>query len=61
MTDHAAARRAQECVMDFPTAWAFTIASEDAEHDPRCSWIQARLLCDCRVIWNEYEQRHNEH
>jgi len=44
-------------VMDYPAAWAFTRASQDSDHDPRCSWIQARMLCDCRVIWNEYERR----
>jgi len=46
-----------KCIMDFPTAWAFTEASKDRDHDPRCSWIQARMLCDCRVIWDEYERR----
>ena len=43
--------------MDFPAAWAFTEASKDEDHDPKCSWIQARMLCDCPVIWNEYTKR----
>ena len=44
-------------IMDFPTAWAFTKASKDEDHDSRCSWVRARLLCDCHVIWDEYERR----
>ena len=57
MTPGQDARQASRCIMDFPAAWAFTIASHDEDHDARCSWIQARMLCDCRVIWDEYEGR----
>ena len=42
--------------MDFPTAWAHTRASKLEDHDPKCSWVQAQMLCDCHVIW-EAERR----
>jgi hypothetical protein len=49
------------CIMDYPTAWAFIREqhSDSAEHDPRCSWVQAQggILCDCHVINAEYERR----
>lgn len=38
--------------MDFPRAWQIARASNDADHDPRCSWIVGEhgLLCDCHVL-----------
>ena len=48
-------------VMDYPQAWAFIREQhpDPAEHDPRCSWVQTNraLLCDCRVLWDEYDRR----
>ncbi len=49
------------CIMDFPTAWAYIREQhpDPAEHDPRCSWVQAQggVLCDCHIINDEYERR----
>lgn len=49
------------CVMDFPTAWAFIREQhpDPTEHDPRCSWVQAKggVLCDCHVLMDEYNRR----
>lgn len=42
--------------IDFPRAWQICEASKDYEHDPRCSWIQARMLCDCDVVMKHPEQ-----
>jgi hypothetical protein len=49
------------CIMDFPTAWAYIREQhpDPAEHDPRCSWVQARggILCDCHILNAEYDRR----
>lgn len=47
------------CVMDFPQAWKFVARTELKDHDPRCSYaISYRgMLCDCFILWNEYERR----
>lgn len=46
--------------MDFPRAWQLARASQNSDHDPRCSWIVGEhgLLCDCHVLTKhpEYEQ-----
>lgn len=42
--------------IDFPRAWQICEASADDKHDPRCSWIQARMLCDCDVVMKHPEQ-----
>lgn len=48
-------------VMDYPAAWAYIREHhpDPAEHHPHCSWVQADggMLCDCDVIWDEYERR----
>lgn len=44
------------CVMDFPTAWAFTRASAIKDHDVQCSWYTHNMLCDCRVLNDEYDR-----
>ncbi len=43
--------------MDFPQAWKFTRSTRLEDHDPKCSWAKAGLLCDCRVLWDEIERR----
>ena len=54
-------RATDMCIMDFPTAWAYIRDHhpDPAEHDPKCSWVQALggILCDCHVINAEYERR----
>lgn len=51
------------CVMDFPQAWAYVreraVERGTDEHDPLCSFRQTdgALLCDCDVLWDEYERR----
>lgn len=42
--------------IDFPRAWQICEASKDEDHDRRCSWIQARMLCDCDVVMKHPEQ-----
>ena len=50
-------------IMDFPQAWAYVreraVKHGTDEHDPRCSFVtqNGALLCDCDVLWNEYERR----
>ncbi len=36
--------------MDFPRAWEITKASKNEDHHIDCSWRQAGLLCDCKVL-----------
>lgn len=36
--------------IDFPRAWQICKSVPDEKHNPRCSWVKARLLCDCHVI-----------
>lgn len=47
--------------MDFPRAWQIANASQDSEHDPRCSFIvgERGLLCDCHVITKHPEYQQN--
>lgn len=45
------------CIMDFPTAWAFTRASAIKDHDVQCSWYTHNMLCDCHVLNDEYARR----
>lgn len=47
--------------MDFPRAWQIANASQDAEHDPHCSFIvgERGLLCDCHVITQHPEYQQN--
>lgn len=47
------------CVMDFPEAWKFVARTELKDHDPRCSYVIAQrgMLCDCYILWDEYERR----
>lgn len=46
-------------VMDYQTAWAFVRDTDPANHHEACSWRQTNgaLLCDCDVLWDEYERR----
>lgn len=46
-------------IMDYPTAWAFVKDTDPADHHERCSWRTTNgcLLCDCDVLWDEYERR----
>ena len=46
-------------IMDFPQAWAYVAETELDEHDPKCSYRvgQRGLLCDCFIIWDEYNRR----
>lgn len=46
-------------VMDYPAAWEFVRATDPADHHEKCSWRQTNgaLLCDCDVLWDEYERR----
>lgn len=37
-------------MMDFPAAWRITLASKMTDHDPRCSYPRAGMLCDCHVL-----------
>ena len=48
-----------EAIMDYPTAWAFVRETDPADHHERCSWRTERgaLLCDCDILWNEYDRR----
>jgi len=41
--------------IDFPRAWQLCKAAPDEKHDPKCSWIVQRLLCDCHVIKKHHE------
>ena len=36
--------------IDFPRAWQICKAAPDSEHNPKCSWVTHRLLCDCHII-----------
>jgi hypothetical protein len=47
------------CIMDYPTAWKFLEPTKLEDHDEKCSYRQANrgLLCDCRIIWDEYDRR----
>lgn len=49
-------------IMDFPTAWAFVRATNPDDHHLDCSWrtTAGALLCDCRVLWDEYDKRKAE-
>jgi hypothetical protein len=46
-------------IMDYPTAWEFVRATCPLDHDERCSWRtqSGALLCDCYILWNEYDRR----
>jgi len=44
-------------VMDIPSAWKWTEESKMEDHHERCSWRTDRMLCDCRVLWDEYDRR----
>jgi hypothetical protein len=50
-------------IMDFPAAWEYVRERATAhgldEHHERCSFRTERgaLLCDCDVLWDEYERR----
>lgn len=46
-------------IMDFPTAWAFVRATAMSDHHEECSYrvAQGGFLCDCDVLWDEYERR----
>lgn len=48
-----------EAVMDFPTAWEFVRETDPADHHEQCSWRtqNGALLCDCRILWDEYDRR----
>ena len=48
-----------DAIMDFPEAWAFVRKTEFEAHDEACSWqtTGGALLCDCAVLWDEYERR----
>jgi hypothetical protein len=46
-------RKPEAQLMDYPTAWKITRASKDEDHDPKCSWILARMLCDCHVVYGK--------
>jgi len=48
------------CIMDFPEAWLWTKASNLEDHEERCSWKTHKMLCDCKVLWDEYERRKAE-
>lgn len=47
------------CIMDFPQAWEFVRKSNFEDHDEKCSYRVCRggLLCDCYILWNEYDKR----
>lgn len=42
--------------INFPRGWQICKASKSEDHDPRCSWIQMGLLCDCDVVMKHPEQ-----
>ena len=46
-------------VMDIPAAWAFVETTRPEQHHERCSWraTEGALLCDCPLLWDEYERR----
>lgn len=46
-------------IMDFPTAWAFVKDTLFKDHHKDCSWRTTfgALLCDCNILWDEYERR----
>ena len=46
-----------ECIMDYPEAWSWTRSSNMEDHEEHCSWKTHKMLCDCRVLWDEYERR----
>lgn len=45
--------------MSFPEAWAFVNETHMDEHTPTCSYRQSQgaILCDCHVLWDEYDRR----
>jgi len=47
------------CVMDFPTAWKFVKGTKLEDHHEKCSYrtTDRCLLCDCNILWDEYEKR----
>lgn len=51
-----------KCIMDYPTAWAFVAKTKLTQHHPKCSYRQTKraLLCDCRVLNDEYDCRKKE-
>lgn len=57
MTKAKGARKDRDCVMDFPAAWAFVRTTNEKDHDPNCSWVGWGMLCDCRVLYDEYDRR----
>lgn len=46
-----------EAIMDYPEAWSWTRGSNLEDHDEQCSWKTHKMMCDCRVLWDEYERR----
>lgn len=49
-------------VMDIPSAWEFLAGTKMGDHEQPCSYRQTGggILCDCRVIDEEYERRKAE-
>lgn len=41
--------------IDIPRGWQITEQAPDEDHHIHCSWRQARMLCDCDVIWKHPE------
>lgn len=46
-------------IMDFPTAWEFVRNTKPEDHHEKCSWRTAKgaFLCDCHILWDEYERQ----
>lgn len=46
-------------IMDFPAAWEYVRSTKPEDHHEKCSWRTegGALLCDCDVLWNEYDRR----
>lgn len=49
-------------IMDYPTAWEFVRNTNPQNHHEKCSWRteNGALLCDCDILWDEYERRGGE-
>ena len=46
-------------IMDYPQAWEWVKGTDPEDHHVKCSWrvTGGGLLCDCDILWDEYERR----
>jgi hypothetical protein len=41
--------------IDFPTGWRLLKQYPDIPHHPKCSWVQAKMMCDCQAIYEPWK------